>query len=224
MAITTDYTAAANKDTLKGGAFDPYRLMYWLKNILENFLSDPINLKDARICKMLNFQDGDTPETLNALFDVGVGYSERTQKACTTPMILISLGEASYPVRGINEVGSGPVAWDGAIPMYKGMQHKELKLNITVLTEKYDSTVVFTNAIETFLIINSNQLVRDNGMISEFHVVALSAPQLEEPGKDTNAKAIYAQRITVSVTGGISWITDTQGPVFRGITPQVNMN
>lgn len=221
MKVTTDYTAEANKDSLKGGAFEPYRLMYWLKNIVENFMSDPINLHDDRICKMLNFQDGDTPEKLDALFDIGVTFSERTHKACTTPMIIISIGDTQYPVRGITEPGCGPTAINGAIPMYKGSQHKVLPLFITVITEKYDSTVVLTSAIENYLIINSNQLVEDNGMISEFHVQSVSAPQMEEIGKASNAKPVYLQKISIIVTGGISWVTDTQGPVFRGVQAQL---
>ena len=222
MLVTTDYTAEANLDTLKGGTFEPYRLMYWLKNILENFMSDPINLHDPRLCHLLNMQDGNDPQHLDALFDIGVTYSERTVKACTTPMIIVSIGESQYPARGITEVGSDPVASDGAIPMYTGVQHKVLPLYISVITEKYDSTVVLTSAIERFLIINANALVMDNGMISEFHVQAVSAPKMEDAGTKSNAKPVYVQQISIIVTGGISWTTDTQGPVFRGIQLQQN--
>jgi len=223
MKITTDYTAEANIDTMKGGVFEPYRLMYWLKNVIENFMSDPINIKDDRVCKMLNFQDGDTPEKLDALFDIGVTFSERTHKACTTPMIIISLGETQYPVRSINEVGCGAIALNGAIPMYHGMQHKTLTLFVTVITEKYDSCVVLTSAIENYLVVNSNALKEDNGMISEFHLQGVTAPQMVEIGKASNAKPVYEQKIGIIVTGGISWTTDTQGPVFRGVQTQVNM-
>ena len=222
MKITTDYTAEANLDTLKGGTFDPYRLLYWLKNVLENFMSDPINIHDPRLCHLLNMQNGDDPQHLDALFEIGVTYSERTVKACTTPLIIISLGEAQYPVRGINEPGAGPIALNGAIPMYKGQQHKSLTLYVSIITEKYDSTVVLTNAVEKYLVINSNALVRDNGMISEFHLLGISAPQMIDAGTKSNAKPVYEQKIAITVTGGISWTTDTQGPVFRGIRIQQN--
>lgn len=222
MKVTTDYTTRAELDTLKGGTFEPYRLLYWLKNILENFMADPINIHDPRLCHLLNMQDGDSPTHLDALFDIGVTFSERTHKACTTPMIIISLGESQYPARGITEVGSDPVSEDGTIPMYTGVQHKTLTLYITVITEKYDSTVVLTNAIEKYLIINSNALVQDNGMISEFHLQGISAPTMEDAGTKTNAKPVYEQKIAIIVTGGISWTTDTQGPVFRGVQWQQN--
>ena len=224
MLVTTDYRAEANIDTLRGGTFDPYRLMYWLKNILENFMSDPINIHDPRLCHLLSMQDGEGAAHLDALFEVGVPYSERTQKACTTPMILISLGEAQYPIRGITEAGAAPTSLDGALPMYEGYQHKNLILYITIITEKYDSTVVLTNAIERYLVINSNALVQDNGMISEFHLQGITAPKMEDAGTKSNAKPIYEQKIAIVVTGGISWTTDTQGPVFRGIELQANEN
>ena len=217
MQVLTDYTEKGNIDTLKGGTFEPYRLMYWLKNILENFMSDPINIHDPRLCHLLSMQDGEGAAHLDALFDIGVTFSERTQKACTTPMIIISIGESQYPMRGITEVGSDPVSECGSIPMYTGLQHKVLPLYITVITEKYDSTVVLTSAIERYLIINSNALVMDNGLISEFHVQSVSAPKMEDAGAKSNAKPVYEQIISILVTGGISWTTDTQGPVFRGI-------
>jgi len=218
--ITTDYTEAANPDTMLGGAISSYRMLYWMKDILCNFLSDPVNLKDSRICKILNMQNGSSPEKLNALFDVGVTYSERTQKACTTPMIIISLGPRTYATRGINQIGSEPMAIVGNPPLWMGVRHKTINLVITIITEKHDSTVVFTDLIEDFLLINENLFIQDNGMISEFHVTGVSAPEAQLPGNSSNPKPIYLQKIGISVTGGISWNTDTQGPTFRGVQMQ----
>jgi len=221
--IVTDYRQAANPDTLKGGAITSYRMLYWLKDILCNFMSDPINIKDERICKILNMQDGATPEQLNALFDVGVAYSPETKKACTTPQIMISLGPRQYPVRGINKIGSEPVATGWSSPMYQGCRHKVINMVVSIMTEKHDSTVVFTDLIEDFLLINEDNLVRDNGMISEFHVTGVSEPQFFKIGTSAHAKEIYEQKIAVTAVGGISWTTDTQGPVYRGVTRQVTI-
>lgn len=220
--ISTDYRQTANPDTMKGGAITSYRMLYWLKDILCNFMSDPINIKDDRICKILNMQDGATPEQLNALFNVGVAYSPETVKACTTPQILISLGPRQYPTGSINQIGSPPVATGWSSPMYQGCKHKVVNMVITIITEKHDSTVVFTDLIEDFLLINEINLVRDNGMISEFHVTGVSEPQFMKIGTSANAKELYLQKIGVTSVGGISWTTDTQGPVYRGITKQVN--
>lgn len=220
--ITTDYTAAANPDTMLGGALSSYRMLYWLKDILCNFMSDPINIKDERICKILNMQNGDDPTKLNALFDIGVAYSENTQKACTTPMIFISLGPRQYPIRGITQVGAMPTALGWNAPDCEVIRHKTINLIITIMTEKYDSTVVFTDILEDFLLLNEDLLKADNGMISEFHVTGVSEPEFQRIGTSAHAKEIYQQKIGIQVVGGISATRDTQGPVFRGLTQQVN--
>ena len=221
--IITSYTEASKTDTMKGGAISSYRMLYWLRDILANFMADPINIKDNRICKILNMQDGTTPEQLNALFAIGVAYSESTKKSCTTPLIFISLGDRQYPVRSINQLGSEPIATCGATPMWMGVKHKTINMAITIMTEKHDSTVVLTDLIEDFLLINETLFIQDNGMISDFHVTGVSAPEILQIGTGAHAKVIYQQKIGVMVTGGISWTTDTQGPVFRGVQAQVNV-
>jgi hypothetical protein len=224
MKVTTDYTKQANPDTMYGGAISSYRMLYWLKDILCNFMSDPINIKDERICKILNMQDGATPEQLNALFDVGVAYSESTKKACTTPMIFISLAPHQFPVRGINQIGASQTAIGGFKPMSMGCKHKIINMIITIMTEKYDSTVVFTDLFEDFLLINEDLFKLDNRMISEFHVTGVSAPEEQKIGQSAHAKVIYASKISVTAIGGISWTTDTQGPIFRGVEAQVKQH
>lgn len=221
-AIVTDYREEANPDSMKGGAISAYRMLYWLKDILCNFMSDPINLKDDRICKILNMQNGATPETLNALFDVGTAYTENTQKACTTPKIFISLGQRQYPITGINQVGAAPTALNWAPPSCEVVRHKLINLVITIMTEKYDSTVVFTDLLEDFLILNEDLMPLDNHMISDFHVTGVSAPEFQRIGQSAHAKEIYQQKISIQVVGGISATRDTQGPTFRGLTQQVN--
>lgn len=222
MKVVTDYTTKDNPDTLIGGALSSYRMLYWLKDILCNFMSDPVNLKDDRICKILNMQDGATPEQLNALFSVGVAYSERTIKACTTPKIFISLGARNYTAGGINQIGSDPVSICGFKPMNMGFKHKTINMVITIMTEKYDSTVVFTDLFEDFMLTHEALFKLDNGMISEFHVTGVSEPSEIKIGQSANAKVLYTQAISVSATGAISWTTDVQGPVYRGMDLQVN--
>ena len=213
-----DYTKKANPDTLKPGALQGYRLVHWLADILRNWFSDPINLKDERLCRLLRLQDGDTETSLKALFDIGTPYSQDTKKACTTPMIIVGLGQTSYPVKNFNAIGSGPVAENGAIPMYTGMKYKTIDCQITVLTESYDGTLLLAGLIEDFLCINERLLAADNGMIAEFNVLGSTAPQELRIGAESNAKPIYQTVISIRTVGGLSWYADTQGPVFRGIT------
>ena len=221
--IITNYTKAAKVDTMRGGAISSYRMLYWLRDILSNFMADPINIKDERICKILNMQDGATPEQLNALFAIGVSYNDSTKKACTTPLIYISLGPRQYSIGGINQIGSDKIALCGATPMHMGVKHKTIHMVITIMTEKHDSTVVLTDLIEDFLLINETLLIQDNDMISEFHVTGVTAPEILVAGTGAHAKDIYQQKISVTATGGISWTTDTQGPIFRGVETQVNV-
>lgn len=221
--IITNYTEAAKIDTMKGGAISSYRMLYWLRDILSNFMADPINIKDERICKILNMQDGATPEQLNALFAIGVSYNDSTKKACTTPLIYISLGPRQYSIGGINQIGSDKIALCGATPMHMGVKHKTIHMVITIMTEKHDSTVVLTDLIEDFLLINETLLIQDNDMISEFHVTGVTAPEILVAGTGAHAKDIYQQKISVTATGGISWTADTQGPIFRGVETQVNV-
>ena len=221
--ITTDYTKAANPQTLEGGALTSYRTLYWLKGVLQNFMSDPINIKDERISWMFNFQDGEAATKIDGLFEVDVAYSDRTNTACRTPMVFISLGPRSYPVRGINAIGSPPVASCGTIPMHMGRKYKMIPLTITVETEKYASTVALTDLIEDFLLINEDTFKLDNHSISEFHVTGVSEPQFQQVNTGSQAKCIYSQVIQLYVVGGISWTTDTQGPVYRGITQKVKI-
>lgn len=48
-----DYTTKRDDDTLMGGALQGYRLIHWLADVLRNWFSDPINIKDERISKLL---------------------------------------------------------------------------------------------------------------------------------------------------------------------------
>lgn len=224
MKITTNYTEQANPDSLLGGALSAYRSLYWLKSILQNFMSDPINIKDDRLSWMFNFQDDETDATkINGLFEVAVAYGDRARTSCRTPMIFITLGARQYPVRGINVIGSGPIASCGTIPIGEGRRHKVIPMNITVVTEKYASTVAMAELIEDFLLINENLLVDDNDSISEFHVSGVSEVKIDNIGEGPNAKVLYEQTVGVYVVGGISWIVDTQGPVYRGVTQQVDI-
>lgn len=224
MKITTDYTTESNPDNLLGGALSAYRSLYWLKSILQNFLSDSINIKDERLAWVFNFQDDDSDATkIDGLFEVDVAYSDKTKTACRTPMIFITLGSRQYSVRGINVIGMGEVASCGTIPMSQGARHKVIPMNITVVTEKYASTVALAELMEDFMLINENLFVADNHSISEFHVAGVSEVRAENIGEGPHAKVVYEQNIGVYVVGGISWTTDTQGPVFRGVTQKVDI-
>lgn len=216
--ITTDYTEAGNPNSLTPGPLSGYRLMHWMRDILMNFFSDPINIKDERISKLLCMQNGPSETTLNALFRVGLPYDGDVVKAGTTPCILVSLGESTYPVKTFNMLAGMQTAAIGSQSAYSGMAWKSIGMRIAIVTESYDATVLIGGIIEDFLLMHKQQFVHDNGMISEFAVLGSSAPQKIEVDQAGNAREIYQLVITVNASGGIAWTVDTQGPVFRGIT------
>jgi hypothetical protein len=223
-ALVFDYTSAGNPDSLKdrGGAMQSYRLMHWLSDILKNFFSDPINIKDERICKLMNLQDTDE-EHLDALFDVGTPFSQDTKKACGTPMIIVSMGQTQYPVKNFGVNQSGIMAENGAVHMSQSLRIKTVACTVAVATESYDGTLLLGGLIEDFLLINENLFVQDNHTISEFRVQGSTEPQEIKIGSSANAKTIYQLKIGILMAGSISWTTDTQGPLFRGIKFQVGM-
>lgn len=223
--LTFDYTSQGNVDTLKnrGGAMQNYRLMHWLADILRNFLCDPVNIKDERICKLMNLRDGIEEDQLNALFEVGTPFSQDSKKACSTPMIIVSLGQTQYPVRSIGSQLSPVMAENGAVHMSRNIKFKTVACTVSVATESYDGTMLLGGLIEDFLLINERLFVQDNNTISEFNVQGSSEPQEIKIGTSANAKTIYQMKIAIQMAGNISWTTDTQGPLFRGIKFNVGM-
>ena len=145
-SIVTDYSSQnpANMDTFQPGYSTEYRTMHWLRDIIANFMSDPINIKDERLSKLLQWQNGDKDTNQNALFDIGTAYGTGTQKATTTPMLLISYCGTQYQVKTINQIGVGPYTTNGSIPMYRGMKYKTMAFKITITTETYDGNILLS--------------------------------------------------------------------------------
>lgn len=88
---------------------------------------------------------------------------------------------------------------------------------IAVITESCDGTVLLSDIIAQFLRENALSLILD-GMLSQLDVTQVGA--VEEVGGDApvNAKSIYQSVITVAGHGAITWASDSQGPVFRGLS------
>lgn len=214
--ITTDYTTKSTQDTLMPGTTQAYRLLHWLTDILKNFFADPVNILDERISSLLRLQDGDNEETLNALFKIGTPYTGDMKKAGTTPVVIVSIGDTTYPVQHMNKLAGKITGTCGSISAYSGMRYKHLGMMVSIATESYDGTVLLAGLIEDFLIMNEVNMISGNGSISEFHVKGVSAPQEIAAATSGNAKQIFQASISIGVVGGIGWTTDTQGPTYRG--------
>lgn len=217
---TTDYTEKKTENTLCGTHLSRYRLGHWLIDILKNFLSDPVNIYDERIRKILMIQDGVDPNDCYALFKVEPPYTMDSRKAGTTPAILVNTTESKYPIVPLNGVGATLGAIN-AQQMYRRSVARSMGATIAIVTESCDGTALLTDIIEEFLVRNSLLFPLD-GMIGTFSVTGSSAVQRIPAGNAINAKDWYQAVIQVEVTGGLTWTTDTQGPVYRGLTNKMN--
>lgn len=220
--IRTDYTEEATRDTLKGAKLDKYRLSHWLCDILRNFFSSPINIHDERLVRLLFKQDGHTPDTCCAHFQVALPMSKDTRKAGITPAVLVSAGECTYPVQTFN---NGLESINGQIEakaMYQRYAFRKINMKVAVLTESLDGTELLSGIIEDFLVINTLHLQADNGAVSQFNVLGSSEAQQIAIAEAMNAKELYQEVINLSVAGSVVWTADTQGPVYRGLTQQLH--
>ena len=213
--ITTDYTEKATENTMCGAPLSRYRFVHWLVDILSNFMSDPVNLRDDRISRLLNIQDRPEPDFCRSLFIVDVPFSTDTRKACTTPAIMITAGEVQYPMTPLNNGIGAHEGLINAMMMYERTVVRSVSATITVVTERYDGTVLLADLIEDFLL-RADILLPADGMIQKFNLTGSSAIRHISTGEAMHATDIYQIGIGVQAIGGITWTADTQGPVFRG--------
>jgi len=216
MSVVTSYLEEDVRDTLCGAPLTRYRTVHWLCDILRNFFSDPANIPDERLARLLRLQDGIGNDETRALFQVGLPWSKDSRKACTTPAILVSGGATSYPLQTLN-VLPGTALPSGARTASSGRELRVLTLKVAVLTESHDGTLLLTDVLEDFLVMNGVNLAMDNGALSQFSVKGASEIQEIRAGEGMNAKEIYQSVIGCEAVGGLAWESDTQGPVFRGM-------
>lgn len=217
--ITTDYSH--KESTLHGAPISRYRLTHWLVDVLKNFFSDPINVKDERLQGLLRMHDGVNDEYLNALFRVEPPYNTSSIKACATPAIMVSVGDMQYPVSPVN-AGTGSVAGAiNALQMYERSMPRTFTANVAVLTESCDGTSLLAGIIEDFLLMNALNIQKE-GMVHQFTVKGSTAPQRLEASQSGDAKNLYQIVIQLVIVGNITWTVDTQGPVYRGTSMRFN--
>lgn len=212
--ITTDYTCQANANTLCGAPLGRYRFTHWLCDTIKNYMSDPLNIRDERLSGLLFRQDGPEPDNCAASFLVSLPYSKDSRKACTTPAILVSAGEETYPVKTMLNM-SPPMQLQPTV--LKKHAVRSITGKIAVLTESLDGLLLLTDLLEDFIV--SSQLeMSSEGMLTQLVLQGSSEPQEIKAGEGANAKPLYQSVIGIAAVGGITWTSDTQGPVYRGLT------
>lgn len=214
--ITTDYTKEANPNTLCHAPLSRYRATHWMLDILKNFMSSPINIKDERLCGLLFKQDGNKPDECRALFQIALPYTQDTRKAGNTPAILVSSTESSWPIIALTRTAAINTANVDGYNSPGNYRRREVGLTIAIVTESVDGTSLLTDIIEEFLLTHSLLLCND-GPVDQFNVMGSSAIQEIKAPEAGNAKPLYQCAVSVKLGGGITWSEDTQGPVFRGV-------
>jgi hypothetical protein len=214
--VRTDYRAENNISTLKQGTMGAYRFVHWMCDMLANFLSDPMNIRDDRLCNVL-FRSGPTLK-----IQVGPTYSKGVNYEGTTPAIIVGHSGTNYPSgeTAVNTTNYGKL-FEGSLPMAIEHRTKEIALTITIVTESCDGTLLLGGLVEDFLIRNSKIIPICNRMLSLFLVRGLGEIQQIPVTQQSNAKELYAIQLQVHGKGTLAWALDTQGPVLRAIEANV---
>ena len=217
--VTTDYTSE-KLSTLHGAHITRYRAVHWMIDILKNFFSDVINIKDERIANLLNIdRDGSEQPVYDTLVRVEAPYTTDSRKACSTPAVLVSAGATKYPVVPVTAGVGAHMGVINAIPNYKRTVGRSVDLTVAVLTESCDGTCLLADLIEDFLIVNSLNFQKE-GMIQQLTVRGGSDLKIIAAGEGVNAKDLDQLTLSINTEGSLTWTNDTQGPVFRGLKIQ----
>lgn len=134
----TDYT---EQSTLSEGFGQQYRIVKYMKDILNNFFADSRNIKDPRLLKLMYDRKGNLNKDC---IKVGCTFDPDTKYAGTTPAVIIGVGDISYAKRPINEPGN-PAFRTNPLnsPTYE-WRIKNIPVVVSVITESYDGTLLLT--------------------------------------------------------------------------------
>lgn len=214
MPVTTDYTNQI--DTFQAGIAQQYRLLKYMRDLLENWTAQPQNIKDRRL-KLLFF---DSQGNRRKCFKIGTAFDKDSKWAGTTPSVTVSLGNVQYVRQQVNLPGLTCSAFNRT-SITSHSRQKIFSLTISVVTQDYDATILLAQLIQMFLTVNSANIVRDCSMLQAFDVLQIDAPAVVET--QAQSKQVYGSVIQVQAVGYICWTQDTQGPVFRGIENKVEI-
>ena len=207
---TTDYT---EKSTLFQGFGQQYRISKYIKDILNNWFADQTNILDPRIKKLMYTKGQLSKDCLK----LGCAFDPNKIYAGTTPAIIVSVGDITYSPRHINQPGNPTFSKNPMRSPILDWVIKNIPIIISVITESYDGTLLLTELVEMFLKMNRNVIAHDINNISAIDVQQVGAVKEVPMGQAGNAKQLFASNIVMPVASILSWTSDTQGPVFRGV-------
>lgn len=207
--IVTDYTESVSQ-----GAGQQYRIIKYIKDVLNNWFADSRNIKDQRLLRLLYTPQGELNKDCIRL---GCAFDPQKTYAGTTPAIVISLGDIQYSQRPVTMGMSSAFPNNPTEPIIGHWRTKIVPIQVSVITQSYDGTVLLTQLLQLFLLTNSYVIAADCNGLSSFDVQAVQAPKELPPGQSGNAKHVFASSVGIHASTIVSWKQDTQGPVFKGI-------
>ena len=210
--MITDYT---QKSTFIPGFPQQYRIMKYFKDILNNWFADSKNIEDERIALLLYDKKG---ELNKDCIKTGTAFNSDRMYTGTTPAIVISIGDISYTRRSIGPGTPLQYQINPMTPQVSDFRFKNIPVEITVITQNHDGTVLLAQLIQSFLEMNCQLFVQDNKSLSAVNVIGVSRPSQIKAGQAGNAKDLYASQISLNTVSALVWKKDSQGPVFKGLT------
>lgn len=214
MNVTTDYRKSSNPDTMRAGGMNEYRLLMYFVELIRNFFSDTINIKDERLLALLEAVD--IRNGVGKYVIAGTPFKEDMRESCTTPSIRVGLGEVDC--KAISTLENtlptiSPAGW-----LSQRRPHFEAcGITVAVITESYDGVILLSTLLKDYLMCNAQAIIADSKMLNSLSVSGATAPEHIAPGQTGNAKDIFQRTIKLTAMGTYMHFTDVQGPVFKGV-------
>lgn len=214
MSVTTDYRQTANPDTMQAGGMNEYRLLMYFVDLVRNFFSDVINIKDERLLALLDAVD--IRNGIGKYVIAGAPFKEDMRESCTTPSIRVGLGEVNCnAVSTLENVlpTQSPAGWLS----HRRPHFEACGITVAVIAENYDGVILLSTLLKDYLMCNNQAIVADSKMLNSLSVTGTTTPEHIALGQAGNAKDIFQRTINLSTMGTYMHYTDVQGPVFKGV-------
>lgn len=210
QTVVTDYTAKV--DTLEPAIPSPYRLLKYMQGLLQNWASQQSNIQDQRLLGIFG-SNQQIPQNIKCI--IGQAFDADGKYAGTTPAFIVSLTDTTYEARPSFPGGDTTSVMQPNTRLLCS-RRQIMQFNITIITQSYDATLLLSQILARFLIRNAMYIAQDCRMLQSLQILKVDAPNLVET--KMQSKQVYGAAIHGVTSSYLSWIVDTQGPVFKGVT------
>ena len=214
MSVTTDYRKGSNPNTMQAGGMNEYRLLMYFVDLVRNFFSDTINIKDERLLALLEAVD--IRNGVGKYVIAGTPFKEDMRESCTTPSIRVGLGEVNCnAISTLENVlpTQSPAGWLS----HRRPHFESCGITVAVIAESYDGVILLSTMLKDYLMCNNQAIIADSRMLNALSIDGTSAPEHIAIGQAGNAKDIFQRTIKLTAMGTYMHFTDVQGPVFKGV-------